>query len=155
MSGATHPTTLTVNGRLLTVAADEQTPLLWVLREDAGCTGVRFGCGQGLCGACTVRVDGRAALSCDTPLWSAAGRSVHTVEMLHTHDVHGLLSAFIDAQAGQCGYCLPGIVMRAAALLDESPRPSRAQIVGALERHLCRCGSHGRIVEAIERAASR
>jgi len=148
-------TSLNVNGRALSVAADQQTPLLWVLREQAGCTGTRFGCGQGRCGACTVRVDGRATLSCDTPLWSVAGRSIETIEALHAADPHGLLAAFVQAQAGQCGYCLPGIVMRAAALLDETPRPTRAQIVVALERHLCRCGAHHRIVSAIERAASR
>jgi len=148
-------TPLIVNGTALVVQAGAQTPLLWVLREEAGCLGVRFGCGQGLCGACTVHIDGQPRLSCDTPLWSVAGQRVDTIEALHGDDRHGLLAAFIELQAGQCGFCLPGIVMRASALLDQTPQPSRAQIVATLDRHLCRCGAHPRILAAIERAAAR
>jgi nicotinate dehydrogenase subunit A len=155
MSGRAIP--IRVNGSAHELAMRETTPLLYVLRESLGLKGTRFGCGQGLCGACVVTVDGRAVFSCDTPLWQVAGASVMTVEGLAdpaTGRWHPLQQAFIDEQAGQCGYCLSGIVMRAHALLSEHPNPSRQQIVEALERHLCRCGAHLRIVRAIERAAA-
>ena len=147
--------TMRVNGAETTVTADPDTPLLYVLRNDLGLTSVRFGCGAGQCGACTVIVDGRARHACDMPLWSAAGGAIETVEGLAQRDPpHPLLKAFVDEQAGQCGYCLAGILMRAKALLDAEPQPSRAAIIAALDGNLCRCGSHVRILRAVERAAA-
>lgn len=145
---------LTVNGAAHTVAADGKAPLLTILRNDLGLTGARFGCGDGSCGACTVLIDGRPTTACDAPLDWAAGREVATVESLSgdggPHPVQRALEA---EQAGQCGYCLTGIVVRAAALLQATPNPSRAEIAAALDRHLCRCGVQPRILRAVERAA--
>lgn len=144
-----------VNGAEADVEADPDTPLLYVLRNDLGLTSVRFGCGVAMCGACTVIVDGRARHSCDMPLWSAKGCAIETVEGLaERNPPHPLIRAFVDEQAGQCGYCLAGILMRAKALLDENPQPSRAEIIAALDDNLCRCGTHVRILRAVERAAS-
>jgi nicotinate dehydrogenase subunit A len=145
---------LTVNGRAVTVEADPETPLLTVLRNDLGLLGSRFGCGMGLCGACFVTVDGAVVPSCDTPLWSAAGKAVTTVEGLVAEDgtLHPVQQALLDGQAGQCGFCLSGIVVRAAALLEENPSPDAATVSEALQRNLCRCGAHGRIVKAIVEA---
>ena len=143
---------LTVNGKPVEVEADRDTPLLYVLRNDLGLKGARFGCGQGLCGACTVILDGRAVYSCDTPLWSAAGRSVETIESIGKDGrLHPLQAALLYEQAGQCGYCLTGIVMRLKALIDADPRPTMDEVAAALERNLCRCGSQPRIIRAIER----
>jgi nicotinate dehydrogenase subunit A len=148
------PITLTVNGRPVAVDADPSTPLLIVLRNDLGLVGARFGCGEGLCGACTVLMDGVPVNSCDTPLWSASGRGVTTVEGLGTRDApHPVQTAFIEEQAAQCGYCITGMVVATAALLEADPSPDDAAIDAALERHLCRCGVHGRIRAAIHRAA--
>jgi nicotinate dehydrogenase subunit A len=132
------------------VEGDPDTPLLDVLRGDLGLVGSRFGCGVGLCGACFVLLDGHPAPACDTPLWSAAGRAVTTVEGLRGHP---LLDAFLAEQAAQCGYCLSGILVSAAALLAREPHPDEAAVKGALDRHLCRCGAHGRMVRAVLRAA--
>jgi nicotinate dehydrogenase subunit A len=121
-----------------------------VLRGDLGLVGSRFGCGTGLCGACFVLLDGQPVPACDTPLWSAAGRSVTTVEGLRGHP---LLAAFLAEQAAQCGYCVSGILVSAAALLAREPYPDEAAVRGALDRHLCRCGAHGRMVRAVLRAA--
>jgi nicotinate dehydrogenase subunit A len=145
---------LTVNGRKVDVTADGDTPLLYILRNDLGLKGARFGCGLGLCGSCSVIVDGRAINSCDTPVWSVDGKSVETVEGLAKGDkLHPVQKAILAEQAGQCGYCLSGIIMRAKAFLDVTPEPSRAQIAEALDPSLCRCGAHDRILRAVQRAA--
>ena len=147
-------TTLNVNGAAHTVAADPETPLLYVLRNDLKLKGARFGCGQGECGACTVLVDGKAVQSCDFTLAAAAGKAVTTVEGISANGrLHPLQQAFIDEQAAQCGYCITGIIMAAKALLDANPRPSDAEIRTALKGNLCRCGTHHRILRAIRRAA--
>jgi nicotinate dehydrogenase subunit A len=138
-----------VNGVTREVDADPETPLLYVLRNDLGLMGARFGCGLGLCGACFVHVDGVAVPSCDTPIWSLEGKSVVTVEELTPHPVQ---QAFLDEQAAQCGYCVTGIVMSAAALLEREPHPDERRVAEALDRHLCRCGSQQRMVRAIVKA---
>ena len=146
---------LRVNGIEREVRAEPATPLLYILRNDLGLKGTRFGCGEGHCGACTVLVDGKPLQSCDTPLWSAAGHEITTVEGLSQGGaLHPLQQAFIAEQAAQCGYCINGIVMSAAALLERNPDPNEAEIVAALERNLCRCGTHVRILRAIARAAA-
>ena len=146
--------TLRVNGRDHEVSAAPNTPLLYVLRNDLKLKGTRFGCGAGHCGACTVLLDGNAVQSCDTPLWSAAGHEVTTIEGLGTAEApHPLTRAFVDEQAVQCGYCIDGIIMSAAALLGKNPQPSDADIAAALERNLCRCGTHVRILRAIRKAS--
>jgi nicotinate dehydrogenase subunit A len=146
---------LNVNGVEHTVAAAEDTPLLYVLRNDLGLKAARFGCGTGQCGACFVLIDGRAVASCDTPLWSAAGKTIVTLEGLGTPErPHPLQCAVIDEQAAQCGYCLSGILISAAALLAENPAPAEAELRAALDRNLCRCGSHNRLVRAVRRAAA-
>ena len=146
---------LRVNGIEREVRAEPATPLLYILRNDLGLKGTRFGCGEGHCGACTVLVDGKPLQSCDTPLWSAAGHEITTVEGLSQGGaLHPLQQAFIGEQAAQCGYCINGIMMSAVALLGRNPDPSEAEIVAALERNLCRCGTHVRILRAIARAAA-
>jgi len=146
--------TLRVNGRASEVAAEPNTPLLYILRNDLGLKGTRFGCGAGHCGACTVLVDGNAVQSCDTPLWSASGREITTIEGLGSAErPHPLQEAFLGEQAAQCGYCINGIIMSAAALLAKTPRPTDAEVAAALDRNLCRCGTHARILRAIRRAA--
>jgi len=146
--------TLRVNGRAREVAAEPNTPLLYILRNDLDLKGTRFGCGAGHCGACTVLIDGNAVQSCDTPLWSASGREITTIEGLGSAErPHPLQQAFLGEQAAQCGYCINGIIMAAAALLKRTPRPTDAEIAAALDRNLCRCGTHVRILRAIRRAA--
>jgi len=144
---------LTVNGTAREVDVEPDTTLLQVLRS-LGLTGTRFGCGLGQCGACLVLLDGRPVPSCDLPMWSATGRSVTTVEGLAGADgrPHPVPAAVLAEQAGQCGYCLSGIVVAAVALLADNPHPTEADVVAALERNLCRCGVHGRIVRAVVRA---
>jgi nicotinate dehydrogenase subunit A len=152
--GARGFTSLVVNGVERTVLADPQTPLLAVLRGELGLTGTHFGCGANQCGACNVLMDDRAVASCDTPLWAAAGKTITTVEGLGTPDrPHALQRAFLGEQAMQCGYCISGILMSAAALLKRNPDPSDADVRAALDRNLCRCGAHNRIVRAVLRAA--
>lgn len=144
----------TINGRPVEVTADGRDPLLTVLRNDLGLKGTRFGCGLEQCGACMVLVDGEPSYSCSRELETVAGRSIVTVEGLGRDGaLHPLQEAFIAEQAGQCGYCLSGILISAAALLARNPSPSRSEIIGALDRHLCRCGVHNRIVRAVEKAA--
>lgn len=144
---------MVVNGAPVTVQAEPDTPLLTVLRDHLGLRGTRFGCGLGLCGACFVLLDGRVVASCDTPLWSVGGRSVVTVEGLGTSDrPHPVQRALLAEQAGQCGFCLSGIVVSAAALLEQEPRPTEKQVAEALDRNLCRCGVQRRIVRAVVRA---
>ena len=151
-----EPITLTVNGRSRTVEADPATPLLDVLRNHLGLKGSRYGCGLEQCGACKVLIDGEPSFSCSREVGTLSGRTIVTVEGLGTVDApHPLQQAFIDEQAGQCGYCLSGILIAAKALLDRNPDPTRAEIVVALEPHLCRCGSHPRIVRAVLAAAAR
>jgi nicotinate dehydrogenase subunit A len=145
---------LTVNGREQNIAAAADTPLLYVLRNDLELKAAKFGCGLGQCGSCTVMIDGRPQQSCDVPLWAAAGKTVTTLEGLReTPEGAALQRAFVSLQAAQCGYCIPGILVSATALLKEVKRPSEAQIRDALGRHLCRCGTHVRILRAIRRAA--
>jgi nicotinate dehydrogenase subunit A len=143
---------VTVNGALREIGADPDTPLLYVLRNDLGLQGARFGCGIGLCGACFVHVDGVSVPSCDTPIWSLEGKSVVTVEGITPHPVQ---QAFLDKQAAQCGYCVTGIIMTAAALLDRDPHPSATTVIDALDRHLCRCGAQQRMVEAVVETGER
>jgi nicotinate dehydrogenase subunit A len=146
--------TLTVNGRSHQVDVDPATPLLYVLRGELGLNAAKFGCGLGQCGACTVMVDGEAVYSCLTPAVAAAGRKVVTVEGLGTEQNPGPVQrAFIAEQAAQCGYCIPGMMMRAQALLDRNRTPTDAEIRVAMEPSLCRCGTHMRILRAIRRAS--
>ncbi len=149
------PVRLSINGTAAEVEADPDTPLLYALRNDLGLKGTRFGCGNGQCGACFVLIDGHPMPSCDTPLWSAAGKSVTTVEgLIDGGDLHPLQRAFLAEQAAQCGYCTSGILMSAAALLRNNPRPTETEVRSALDRNLCRCGSHNRMVRAVLRAAA-
>lgn len=143
----------TVNGIRRTVRTHPDTPLLSVLRGELGLLGARFGCGLGQCGACFVHLDGAAVAACDTPMRSVEGRTVVTVEGLAPDgDLHPVQRAVLDEQAAQCGYCLTGIVMSAAALLAREPHPDQEQAAAALERNLCRCGAHGRMIRAVVRA---
>jgi nicotinate dehydrogenase subunit A len=148
-------TSLIVNGSTVSISADADTPLLDVLRNHLGLVGTKFGCGQEQCGCCMVLIDGRPEKSCGKPLSTMAGKAVVTIEGLGTPErPHPLQQAFLDEQAGQCGYCLAGILISAKALLDHNPAPSRAEIAAALDDNICRCGSHVRILRAVERAAA-
>jgi nicotinate dehydrogenase subunit A len=148
-------TAFTLNGSPVSVSAGDDTPLLDVLRNHLGLKGTKFGCGLEQCGRCMVLIDGEPAKSCGKALSTVAGKSVLTIEGLGTPErPHPLQAAFLDEQAGQCGYCLPGILISAKALLDHNPAPSRAEIVRALDDNICRCGSHIRILKAVERAAA-
>jgi nicotinate dehydrogenase subunit A len=143
-----------VNGQRRSVQTAPDTPLLYVLRNDLGLVGSRYGCGTGQCGACFVLVEGRAVPSCDTPLWSVANKSVTTVEGLSKGgELHPVQKALLAEQAAQCAYCISGITVSAAALLSANPRPTEAQVREALDRNLCRCGAHNRVVRAVMRAA--
>jgi nicotinate dehydrogenase subunit A len=145
---------LTVNGTTRAVPAKPGTPLLYVLRNDLGLVGSRFGCGSGLCGACYVLVDGRPMASCDLPVSFAAGKQITTVEGLGSGgELHAVQKALIAEQAAQCGYCMSGIAVSAAALLASNKRPSEDEVRAALDKHLCRCGSHNRVLKAVMRAA--
>lgn len=147
---------VTLNGKPARVEADDADLLLDVLRSDLGLTGSRYGCGLAQCGACAVLVEGEVKASCATDMGAVAGRGVLTVEGLGTPErPHPLQTAFIELQAGQCGYCLSGILIGAKALLDRNPNPSRAEIASALAWHLCRCGIHNRILDAVALAARR
>jgi len=146
---------LIVNGQPRDVAADPETPLLYVLRNDLGLTGTKFGCGLGQCGACTVLVGGQAVRSCLMPVQAVAGQEVTTIEGLGSPErPHPLQAAFVEEQAVQCGYCTPGIVMTAKAILDQTPHPTDAQLKQALAGVLCRCGTHDRVIRAVMRAAA-
>ncbi|MET0136507.1 MAG: (2Fe-2S)-binding protein [Kibdelosporangium sp.] len=140
---------LTVNGTEAEVTCDRDTPLLFVLRNHLQLKGAKFGCGQGLCGACNVIVDGRTVFSCDTPIWAVSGQDVQTIEGLGGNSVQRM---FVAEQAAQCGYCVPGIVMSATALLRSNPAPDEGEVRTALDRNLCRCGAHNRMVRAVLRA---
>ncbi len=143
-----------VNGKAVTVTGDPDRRLLWALRTDLDLTGTKYGCGAGACGACTVVVDGEAVQSCQTPLGAVEGKDVLTIEGLERDGrLHPLQEAFAEHGALQCGYCTPGMIMNAYALLLEQPHPTREVILRAMEHHLCRCGAHARIVAAIEDAS--
>jgi nicotinate dehydrogenase subunit A len=148
--------TFTVNGRQVEVDVSPEASLLSVLRHEVGLSGPKFGCGMGQCGACFVRLDGSVVPSCDTPMWSATGRDVVTVEGLaHDGRLHPVQQAILDQQAAQCGYCIAGIVVSASTLLERVPSPSREEVVDVLDRHLCRCGSQHRIINAVLQAGRR
>jgi nicotinate dehydrogenase subunit A len=152
-----HTIAFTLNGREVSVAvAHDDVPLLDVLRNQLRLTGTRFGCGLEQCGCCFVLIDGEPVKSCGRTIANVAGRQVTTIEGLGTPErPHALQQAFIEEQAGQCGYCLSGILISAKALLDRNPAPSRADIARALDDNLCRCGTHNRILRAVEKAAAR
>ena len=143
----------TINGKAARVEADANTPLLWVVREDLKLTGTKYGCGAGLCGACTVHLDGKAVRSCQTTMSEVNGKAVTTIEGLSADNSHPLQKAWIAEQVPQCGYCQSGQIMQAAELLAAKKNPSREDIVTHMDGNLCRCGTYPRIVRAIERAA--
>ena len=143
---------LTVNGKQVDVAASPDETLLWVIREKLKLTGTKYGCGMAMCGACTVHVDGKAMRSCQTRLSQVQGKPITTIEGLSPDGSHRLQKAWIAEQVLQCGYCQSGQIMQAAALLKANPKPTRPQIVQAMNGNLCRCGTYGRIIRAVERA---
>ena len=143
---------LTINGKAATVEVEPDTPLLWVVREHLKLTGTKFGCGSGLCGSCTVHIDGKAMRSCQLPVSKVVGKKVTTIEGLSPTGTHALQKAFIAEQVPQCGYCQSGQIMQAAALLTTNKKPTREQIVAHMDGNICRCGTYPRIVRAIERA---
>lgn len=145
----------TLNSKPVSLSADPDRMLLWILRTDLGLTGTKFGCGEGFCGACTVVIDGQAVRSCQTPLKTVEGKKVLTIEGLANNGrLHPLQEAFIKHDATQCGFCTPGIILAAWSLLQSNPKPGRKEILDALEGNLCRCGAHNRIVLAVEDAAA-
>ena len=146
-------TAFTINGNPASVEAEPGTPLLWVVREHLKLSGTKFGCGSGLCGACTVHIDGKATRSCQVSLSDVAGKKVTTIEGLSTNNSHPLQKAWIAEQVPQCGYCQSGQIMQAAELLVKNKRPTREQIVAHMDGNICRCGTYPRIVRAIQRAA--
>jgi nicotinate dehydrogenase subunit A len=146
--------TLRVNGQAHTVTAEPDAPLLYILRNDVGLSGPKFGCGLAQCGACTALIDGRAVRSCSVPVSAAAGKEIVTVEGLGTPErPHPLQAAFVAEQAAQCGYCISGMIMQAKALLDQNAKASDGEIRQGMAGNLCRCGTHTRIMKAIKRAA--
>jgi aerobic-type carbon monoxide dehydrogenase small subunit (CoxS/CutS family) len=152
----TEPIQFTLNGRAVRFDGDGDRTLLWVLRTDFGLTGPKYGCGEGACGACTVLVGGEAVLSCQTTVKAIAGGDIVTIEGLAENGVlHPVQEAFIETGGLQCGFCTPGMVLRAASLLNANPSPTRQEIIDGMEGNLCRCGAHMRIVEAIEIAAGK
>ncbi len=151
---ATRTIAFTLNGARRQLTIDDDRRLLWVLRTELALTGTKFGCGQGLCGACTVLVDGGAVRSCQVPMRAVAGREVMTIEGLGARGLHPLQQAFVDHQAFQCGFCTPGMLMAACALLKTTPAPTREQIVSGLDRNLCRCGAHTRVIAAVASVAA-
>jgi isoquinoline 1-oxidoreductase alpha subunit len=146
--------TISVNGSPVEVQTEPTTPLVWVLREHLKLTGTKYGCGSGLCGACTVHIDGEPALSCLLPVSVAEGRDVTTIEGIDSDASKALQVAWIDEQVPQCGYCQPGQIMKAAALLERNENPSKEDIVRYMDGNLCRCGTYLRIISAIQRAAT-
>ena len=150
-----RPVSFTLNGKPTRLTVDEDRMLLWILRDDLGMTGTKFGCGQALCGACTVLIDNEAVRSCATPMRAVEGKRVVTIEGLaHDGRLDPIQDAFVTHVGFQCGYCTPGMILGAWALLHKNPRPTRAQILAHMEDHLCRCGAHVRIVRAIETASA-
>ncbi len=150
-----RPVSFTLNGKPTRLTVDEKRMLLWVLRDDLGLTGTKFGCGQSLCGACTVIVNNEAVRSCVTPVGDVEGKQVLTIEGLERNGrLHPVQEAFVKHVAFQCGYCTPGMIMGAYAVLLKNPKATRADIVKQMDSHLCRCGAHVRIVAAVESAAA-
>jgi isoquinoline 1-oxidoreductase subunit alpha len=147
------PFSFTVNGKPASVEAAPETPLLWAVREHLKLTGTKYGCGVGMCGACTVHLDGQAVRSCQTPVAMVAGKNVTTIEGLSANNDHPLQKAWVDLQVPQCGYCQSGQIMQAAALLASKKNPSREDIVRHMDGNICRCGTYPRILRAIERVA--
>jgi isoquinoline 1-oxidoreductase alpha subunit len=145
--------TLKVNGQEYAVDTDPETPLLWILRDSLGLTGTKYSCGSGLCGACTVHLDGRAVRSCVTPVSAAASHEIVTIEGLSPDHIHPVQTAWLEENVPQCGYCQPGQIMQAAALLAENPTPTDDEIDVAMSGNICRCGTYPRIRRAIHRAA--
>ena len=144
----------TLNDKPASLSVDGERTLLWVLRTDLGLTGAKYGCGEGLCGSCTVLVDGEAVQSCQTPMRTLKGSKVRTIEGLAKNGkLHPLQKAFIKHDALQCGFCTPGMILKAHSLLSTNPQPTREEIVGEMDENLCRCGAHVRIVQAIQTAA--
>jgi aerobic-type carbon monoxide dehydrogenase small subunit (CoxS/CutS family) len=144
----------TLNEKPVTLRVDKERPLLWVLRIDLGLTGAKFGCGEGLCGACTVLIDDEATPACQTSVEEVAGSDVRTIEgLVKNGQLHPIQQAFVANDALQCGYCTPGMILKAYGLLASNPAPSRQEIIDGMEDNLCRCGTHVRIVEAIQTAA--
>jgi isoquinoline 1-oxidoreductase alpha subunit len=143
----------TINGKKARVDAEPDTPLLWVVRDHLKLTGTKFGCGAGLCGACTVHVNGKAMRSCQVHVSMVAGKKVTTIEGLSAKAAHPLQKAWVEEQVPQCGYCQSGQIMQAAALLKAKPKPTRDDIIAAMDGNLCRCGTYHRIIAAIQRAA--
>jgi isoquinoline 1-oxidoreductase alpha subunit len=146
-------TSFTLNGQNVSVEAGENTPLLWIIREQLSLTGTKYGCGAGLCGACTVHVDGKAVRSCQTAASSVAGTQVTTIEGLSPDASHPLQKAWIAHQVPQCGYCQSGQIMQAAELLASNPKPTREEIVNHMDGNICRCGTYNRIIAAIQTAS--
>ena len=144
---------LNINGRNMSVEASNDTPLLWVIREQLQMTGTKFSCGAGLCGACTVHLNGEAVRSCQTQVSEAVGKKITTIEGLSAKGDHPLQKAWILEQVPQCGYCQSGQIMKAAELLAKNPKPSRADIITHMDGNICRCGTYHRIIAAIERAS--
>ena len=142
---------LTVNGQKHEIESDPDTPLLYILRNDLKLKGTKFGCGGGVCGACTVIMDGLAIFSCDTPIWSIDDKKIETIEGISQDGIHPLQELLIDEQAGQCGYCLSGIIMIVKAITDDDPTKSVDDIANELDRNLCRCGSQLRILNAVKK----
>jgi aerobic-type carbon monoxide dehydrogenase small subunit (CoxS/CutS family) len=143
-----------LNGKPTRITVDDERMLLWVLRSDLGLTGTKFGCGEALCGACTVIVGREAVRSCQTPVKAVAGKDVLTIEGLGENGLHAVQQAFVKHHAFQCGFCTPGMILTAYALLLQHPHPTREQVVKYMDDNLCRCGAHVRIVAAVEEAAS-
>ncbi|HLA89740.1 MAG TPA: (2Fe-2S)-binding protein [Gemmatimonadaceae bacterium] len=150
-----RPISFTLNGVPKTLNVDEDRRLLWVIRDDLGLTGTKFGCGAAYCGSCTVLMDGRAVRSCATAMRAVEGKKLVTIEGLADGDrLQPVQEAFVEHLGYQCGYCTPGMILGAHALLLANPKPTRAEIVRGMERHLCRCGAHVRIIDAIESASA-
>jgi isoquinoline 1-oxidoreductase alpha subunit len=146
--------TITVNGTRRSVEAEAQTPLLWVLRDDLALTGAKYGCGEGVCGACTIHEDGRAVRACVIPIAEARGRRFTTIEGLGGPKLHAVQRAWLDHDVAQCGYCQPGMIMTAAALLQSNPDPTDAEVDAAMSNSVCRCGTYNRMRVAIRAAAA-
>jgi isoquinoline 1-oxidoreductase alpha subunit len=143
----------TLNDKPVSVEADPKTPLLWVIRDHVGLTGTKYGCGAGLCGACTVHIDGKALRSCQTQVSAVEGKKVVTIEGLSPNSSHPLQKAWIAEEVPQCGYCQSGQIMKAAELLASNPKPNREQIISHMDGNICRCGTYTRIIAAVERAS--
>ena len=143
----------TLNDKRVSVSADQATPLLWVIRDHIGLTGTKYGCGAGLCGACTVHINGKAQRSCQITAASVEGAKIVTIEGLSPDNSHPLQKAWIAEQVAQCGYCQTGQIMKAAELLAENPKPNREQIIKHMDGNICRCGTYHRIIAAVERAS--